>query len=66
MWVYSAAFTVSLGSYNMRNLLTEINYYYQNKKLTPSIIGLINGVQMAISIFTTTLKSQEIQGTLFD
>ena len=47
----------------MRNLQTEIESFYQKAKLTPNIVGLRNGVQMAIAIITATLESRESRGT---
>jgi L-aspartate oxidase len=47
----------------MRNLQTEIESFYQKAKLTPSIVGLRNGVQTAIAIIAATLEARESIGT---
>ena len=47
----------------MRNLQTEIESFYQKAKLTPSIVGLRNGVQTAIAIIAATLEARENIGT---
>ena len=47
----------------MRNLQTEIESFYQKAKLTPSIVGLRNGVQTAIAIIAATLEARESRGT---
>ena len=47
----------------MRNLQTEIEDFYQKARLTPSIVGLRNGVQTAIAIIAATLEARESIGT---
>ncbi len=47
----------------MRNLQIEIEDFYQKARLTPSIVGLRNGVQTAIAIIAATLEARESIGT---
>ncbi len=47
----------------LRNLQTEIEDFYQKAKLSPSMVGLRNGIQTANAIIAATLEARESRGT---
>jgi L-aspartate oxidase len=47
----------------LRNLQNEIEDFYQKARLSPSIVGLRNGIQTANAIITATLEARESRGT---
>ena len=52
-----------INTNNGENISDNIEDFYQKARLTPSIVGLRNGVQTAIAIIAATLEARESIGT---
>ena len=46
----------------LRNLQYDVEKYYQTSKLTPEIIGLRNGIQVAVAITSSALEDRTSKG----
>ena len=46
----------------LRNLQYDVEKYYQTSKLTPEIIGLRNGIQVAVAITSAALEDRTSKG----
>ena len=46
----------------LRSLQYDVEKYYQTSKLTPEIIGLRNGIQVAVAITSSALEDRTSKG----